>query len=132
MPQACAIENYRFSRDMYSQKEWMCGGGSAGGARCRVPAGEALHALRCVIRWHPRRFVPAPRVEGLARGRAPLFAGFALVLVHVFLQQLQVALGHRGQRAVGAFDVSQLHMLGALKRDGHDLAAVEVFGKDAA
>ena len=45
--------------------------------------------LRC-----SRGSVPALRIEGLARGRAPLFAGFALVFVHVFLQQLQVALGH--------------------------------------
>ncbi len=55
---------------------------------------------------------------------AALFAGFSLVFAHVVLQQLQVALGHRGQRAVGAFDVAQLHVLGAFKRDGHNLAAV--------
>ena len=93
-------------------------GRRAGGARCRVPAGDTFHALRCAARAvHagacPRRASKGPTNEG---GEL-LFAGFALVFVDVLLQQLQVALGDRGQRPVGAFDVSQLHMLGAFERD---------------
>ena len=63
MPQACVIENYRFGRDMYSQKEWMCGG--AGGA---VPdaGGRHLSCLEVRRLRRSRGSVPAPRIERLA------------------------------------------------------------------
>lgn len=76
-------------------------------APCVTPCG-----LRC------RLAVLRSGAGGMGRPCAlPLFAGFALVFVDVLLQQLQVALGDRGQRPVGAFDVPQLHMLGAFERD---------------
>lgn len=57
-----------------------------------------------------------------------LHALLALVFAHVIAQKPQVALGNRRQRPIGAFHVSKLHVLAAFKRDGHNLAAVQILG----